>query len=298
MVRALVIVVALTATAGAQSAKLFEEGRALAKDGKWSEACDKFAQSLELERAPGTLLNYGDCQEHLGHVALAWRLFDEAAQADTNVERSKFARQRADAVLLKVGTIVVKLATPNAPGLALSVAGRIAKPAAEVRELVDAGEVVVEVGAPNMQPIRKAERASGGTTIVVEIPALEPVKRVETQTTTERRPSRVVAAYTLAGIGGASLVTGVVLGIVASAQYHQQFTLGNCTEGSPPPCNIDGYNKLESAITLANVGTVVGVAGALLIGAGAVVFFTAPRDVVVAPIATPQSAGLAVVGRF
>src|SRR5262245_58569014 len=95
-----VLVLALTATAAAQgggeSAKLFEEGRALAKDGKWTEACDKFAKSLELDHASGTLVNFADCQEHLSHYAQAYRLFDEAALAsdkEGNVERQKFARQ-------------------------------------------------------------------------------------------------------------------------------------------------------------------------------------------------------------
>ena len=302
MVRTLVLVVGLTAIAAAQpspqSTKLFEEGRALAKEGKWSEACDKFAKSLELERAPGTLLNYGDCHEHLGHLALAWRLYDEASTKDSNAERSRFARQRADAVLLKVGTIVVKMATPSAPGLSLTIAGRITQPAAEVRELVDPGEVVVEVSAPNMQPVRKTERIDGGKTIVIDVPALQPVVRVETQTTTERRHSRVIAAYALGGIGGVSLITGVVLGVVARAQYQSAFSSGDCMEGSPPMCNIDGFNSQNNAITVAQVGTVFGIGGLVLIGAGAVVFLTAPRDVVVVPTATTQSAGLAVVGRF
>lgn len=305
MARVLVFIVGLTAIAAAQpspqSTKLFEEGRALAKDGKWSEACDKFAKSLELERAPGTLLNYGDCHEHLGHLALAWRLFDEASVAsdkDGNVERSKFARQRADALLLKVGTIVVKLATPSAPGLSLTIAGRITAPAAEVRDLVDPGDVVVEVSAPNMQPVRKTERVDGGKTIVVEVPALHPVVHVETAIATERRHSRVVVAYALGGIGGATLVTGVVLGFVARAQYQAQFSSGNCTEASPPMCNIDGFNRQNNAITLANIGTVLGIGGLVMVGAGAVVYLTAPHDVVVVPTATTQSAGLAVVGRF
>ncbi|HEU4616168.1 MAG TPA: hypothetical protein VFS15_28920, partial [Kofleriaceae bacterium] len=52
-----------------ESTRLFEEGRALAKQGKYEQACATFSRSLELERAPGTLLNLADCHEHLGHLA-------------------------------------------------------------------------------------------------------------------------------------------------------------------------------------------------------------------------------------
>src|SRR4051812_15218187 len=88
MVRALAAIVGLalvSSTAHAQNAegaKLFEEGRALAADKKWVEACAKFEKSLELDPAPGTKLNYGDCHEHLGHLAQAYRLFMEVSEAD------------------------------------------------------------------------------------------------------------------------------------------------------------------------------------------------------------------------
>src|SRR5690349_10992929 len=114
---ALVVGLGATAWADTESAQLFEEGRALAKDGKYEEACTKFARSLELDRAPGTLLNYGDCHEHLGHLAQAWRLFDEAmrlSEKENNTDRAKYARERAEAIVPKTGTVVVKLATPDA----------------------------------------------------------------------------------------------------------------------------------------------------------------------------------------
>ena len=55
----------------AESTKLFEEGRALAKAGNFTEACAKFETSLSLDPAVGTKLNFADCHEHLGHFALA-----------------------------------------------------------------------------------------------------------------------------------------------------------------------------------------------------------------------------------
>ncbi|HEX5060845.1 MAG TPA: tetratricopeptide repeat protein, partial [Kofleriaceae bacterium] len=191
LVAALVVGLASIAAADGESTKLFEEGRELAKDGKYEEACAKFARSLELDRATGTLVNYADCHEHLGHLAQAWRLFDEAARAsekESNPERAKFARDRAQALVPKTSTIVVKLAAADTPGLAVSIAGRSAKPAPEIREVVDPGEVTIEVTATNATPFTKTERAEAGLKIVVEVPALaEPHEGGGGGTTTERR---------------------------------------------------------------------------------------------------------------
>ena len=302
LVAALIVALTATASADAESTKLFEEGRALAKEGKYEEACAKFDKSLQLDRAPGTLLNYGDCHEHLGHFAQAWRLFDEAARAsekENNAERAKFARDRAQALVGKTSTIVVKLATPDAPGLTVAIGGRTATPAAEIREVVDPGDVMIEVAAPNAESFKKSERAEPGLKIVVEVPALTLVAAPEpTPPVTKRRRTRVLAAYTLAGVGAVSLTLGITLGFVANGRYESQFDNGNCVQDEPPMCNNDGKKAQDNAISLAHLGTGFGVAGLLFVGAGAVVFLTAPKDTVVIPTATASSAGLAVVGRF
>lgn len=301
-----VVAIALVALIGvahadSESTRLFEEGRALAKAGKYEEACSKFAQSLEFDRAPGTLLNYADCHEHLGHLAQAWRLFDEAARAsekENNADRAKFARERAQALVPKTSTIVVRLATPDAPGLTVAIAGRTATPAAEIREVVDPGDVTIEVAGPNLSPFTKTARADAGLEIVVDVPKLEPMPHEVTTLLVQRRRTRVYAAYALGGIGAASLVTGVVLAISARSKYNAEFDSGRCSPGDPPMCTTDGKRAQDDAIARANIATVFGVGGLLVMGGAAVVFLTAPKDVVVIPTATASSGGLAVVGRF
>ena len=312
MVRArplgLLLVVGLTVTAAtaaaqqpsAESTRLFEEGRALAKDGKYAEACARFEASLELDRAVGTLLNYADCHERLGHLAHAWRLFDEAARESEkqgNAERVKFARDRAQQLVPRTSTVVIELAAADAPGLTISIAGRRAQPAPEIREVVDPGEIAIEVSAPNMQTFRKTERAEPGLRIVVDVPALAP-DRPAALTRTERRRSRVLAAYTLGGFGIAGVATGLTLGLVAKSRYQAELDAGRCSDASPPLCDAEGYRNANSAITLANVGTVFAAGGVLLVAGGAIVLLTAPRDTVVIPTASREAAGLAVVGRF
>jgi hypothetical protein len=294
MLRALAIVCLAVGTAHAQtpeSTKLFEEGRALAKDGKYAEACAKFETSLSLDPAVGTKLNFADCHEHLGHLARAYRLFTEAADAEqtSNPDRSKYARGRADALAPKLGTVIVRVAEPD--GVTLTIAGRFVPAAAEVRDVVDPGPVAIADGRGFVQTVS----VTAGASVIVEVPVAPtaPAPR-----TTVRRTTRVYAAYTLGGIGAASLTTGIVLGVLARGDYRAQIDAGHCSDESPPTCDEIGYSAQKDAVVLANMGTGFGVAGLALLGVGAVVFLTAPRDVVVSPTVSERSAGLTIVGRF
>jgi hypothetical protein len=67
---------------------------------------------------------------------------------------------------------------------------------------------------------------------------------------------------------------------------------------SKPVCDPSGFSTTSSAITLANAGTVISIAGVAAIAAGAVVWYTAPKDIVVAPVASGQGAGISVSGTF
>jgi hypothetical protein len=286
----------------------FEEGRELAREGKYAEACAKFAESVVLEPAAGTELNLGDCHEHQGHAAAAWHYYDRAATefARTNDKRASFARGRADALVSQLATVVVQIADATTPGLEVTIAGRSITPAANVvTKRVDPGEVVVRATAPGKPPLTRTTRAVAGATVTVDIPSFDaPVptsldKRVDHTAAVPRDPGRLRIAYGV-GVGGGGLVaTGVVLGLVARGNYQHQFDASNCSKiGGQSVCNGTGLTSQRSAITLGNVGTVVGVIGVAAIGAAAIVFVTAPRDVAIVPTASEHGGGVAVSGRF
>src|SRR5262249_4808571 len=151
--RGLAIVIVLSsAVAHAQEAtpgaKLFEEGRELSKQNKWAEACDKFEKSYAYDNGVGTELNLADCQEHLGHFAAAWRMFGGAShRLASEPARQKFARERAASLVEKTATAIVKLGDA-ATGTSVTIAGRGVKPAAEITEKVDPGNIAVHVVMP------------------------------------------------------------------------------------------------------------------------------------------------------
>src|SRR5215212_4797523 len=96
---------------------LFGEGRKLAAQGKYREACPKFEESLRLDPGMGTQFNLADCLEHTGRTATAWAQFLDvaaAARAAAQSERERVARERAAALEPKLSrlTIEVKAADP------------------------------------------------------------------------------------------------------------------------------------------------------------------------------------------
>jgi hypothetical protein len=109
----------------------------------------------------------------------------------------------------------------------------------------------------------------------------------------------VYIAYGVGAAGALSLASGIVVGLAAKSDYQAQIDNGQCMVlDQGPVCGPEGFAATNRARNLATVGTVLGVGGLALIAGGAVVFFTAPRDLVITPTVTSQSAGVTLVGNF
>jgi hypothetical protein len=90
----------------------FSEGKALMDQGHVPEACKKFAESLQLERRGGTLLNLAVCREKEGRYATALSLLHEArdrAVADARSDRIALADERMPFVLARVSSLTVRV---------------------------------------------------------------------------------------------------------------------------------------------------------------------------------------------
>lgn len=290
---------------GSEADRLFDEGRALAKDGKFAEACEKFTRSFEIDHAVGTELNLGDCHEQLGHLREAWRLFDAAAKEfdrTGNAARAKFARGRADAVAAKLVEIVVRVAQPAQPGLEITIAGRPEVPAAEIRERVEPGAIEVTASAPGGRPFATTAHVAAGASVSIEIPALggteapPPIVRHD-----DPRRARVRLAWVLGGAGGATAVTALGFALVGNSHYSTAADGPDCTHVSGGvTCNDVGTRAIHDAQRLADIGTGFALVSAALLASSAIVYLTAPSSdsVVVAPTANAQGVGFAVSARF
>lgn len=85
----------------ARAETLFAEGRSLMQQGKYAEACERFALSMQLDAAVGTLLNLASCMERTGDTKRACIHFAQArdlAHEKGQTERERFAEARLGAL--------------------------------------------------------------------------------------------------------------------------------------------------------------------------------------------------------
>lgn len=281
--------------------RLFEEGRAFAKEGKIAEACARFTKSFEIDHALGTELNLADCEEKLGHLRLAWRLFlaaaDESQRSD-DTKRTEFARARAEALAARLTEVVVNVAQPTAPGLAITIAGHPMEPAPVIRDRTEPGEIEIVATLPERPTFKTSVSGAAGASVSVDVPAFG--ARVIRVIPTHRRKSRVYLAWGVGAAGALSAIAGTIFALEGRSEYNTTVDGPHCgrvTGGVV--CDDVGDVKLAEAQERADVGTVFAIgSGALLIGA-AVLYLTAPRDrVTLVPSATTDHVGLAVRTAF
>lgn len=312
--------------------KLFEEAVALKEGGKYAEACAKFAKSFEADKlagrpAPGTQLNLGECAEREGQLRKAYVLFDEAekdygrrakgteaslakdpnsAELKRDLERAqagmRVARERADALAPRLAKVVVRIAEPAVDGMSVRIGDRSLPPAAEVIEYLDGGTVNITATAPNREPFSTSAKAESGKQVVVDVPALKVIggpKGEPPVVGPRRQRKRVLIAAGVGGIGVVLLGVSTITGLGANSDYDK--AAKNCTSvdgrlDCPNPADAAAVNK---AFDKADTATILGIGGIALAAAGAVIFFTAPREgMTVTPMASSSSAGISLSGRF
>jgi len=311
------LALAAASGAGAQSVpeatRLFDEGRVLADQGKFAEACERFGKSHELERAAGTMLNLGDCAERAGDLRRAWQLYDASAREYEQAGKEKsarFARSRADALAPKLATVVVRLAEPRAGGLTVRIGGRAVPPAAEIIERLLAGEVPIEVAAAGRAPFATTARAAVGGEVVVLVPPLrvtggtappEPPPEREPPRGPRQR-GRVLLAGGAAGLGVIALGAAGALAVAARSaygQYEDELAARGCTATCSAADYAMAARHFDRAALRADLATGFVIGGGALVAAGAILYVTAPRErVTIAPSASAHAAGVTASIRF
>ena len=179
--RALVAAMLVSTSALAQSQDvvsaeaLFIQGRDLMQQGKFAQACPKFAASQRLDPAVGTLLNLGDCYEKNGQIASAWARFREAqtmAQRQGRADRERIARERADGLEPKLPKLDIELSQQSVD-VEIKRDGNVIDPGQLGSHVpVDPGKHTVEATARGRKPWSTTVDVTGNLT--VRVPVLEP----------------------------------------------------------------------------------------------------------------------------
>jgi hypothetical protein len=304
-------------TGSAAAQQLFNDGRRLMKQGAFSEACPKLAESQRLDPGIGTLFNLADCHEQLGKTATAWGEFLEvAAQARTRGQNARVdaARARASALEPRLPRMTI-LVRANDPGLVVTRDGaEIGRAQWNSALPVDPGEHTVAARAPKKESWLRTVTITPGQTLPVEVPALDPIAtptpaaatapaRPPTTTLTSatttalppepppapespRGPNRVppAIAFGLAAVGAG---VGTAFGIMSKTKHDD--AAAHCNGNV---CDASGVALRDDARRAGNIATVAFVAGGAALVGGVILWFTAT------PPTSQSNASLGVGGSF
>ena len=311
-------------SASAEAEQLFRDGKRLMKEGDYAEACDAFEASNQKDPAVTTQLNLADCREKNGQLASAWGVFLEVERAtrgdDKQATYHKTAHDRAAKLEPRLSYLTVSVPDESkVSGLELTRNGIDVPSGSWNRAIpVDGGDYTITGHAPGHEEWSTTVHVDAeADQVSVDVPKFKEVDVLMEDTEAKQPPPDepdepiVVdspsaftgtrkAALAVGGVGLLAAGAGIVLGL--QSKGFEDDANGICMHS--PCARADEANALldksDSRALLANIS--FGVAGAAVIGAVVLWFVGAPdaasTETALAPVLTPDTRGVAVVGRF
>ena len=278
----------VTAAQRATAEALFQQGAELMEQKKFSEACEQFAASQQLDPGLGTTLYLADCYEQAGKTASAWALFQEAADGARRVQqadREQIANERAASLKARLSKLELRVsAARRIPGLELRL-NDVPVPSVSWNSPlpVDPGQMRVEARAPGKKPwFVEVQVAPGPASQVVEVaelanapqplatdPALDQKLAAHDHGATQR-----MVGYVVGAVGVVGLAVGGYFGY--RAMTLNKDSKADCRADDPNACTSAGAATRSDAQTAATLSTVTGISGGVLLGTGLTLVFTAP----------------------
>ncbi|HEX3769654.1 MAG TPA: hypothetical protein VHV30_02260 [Polyangiaceae bacterium] len=307
---------------------LFDAGKALLEGGQYVDACAKFAESKRLAAGLGVTLYLADCYERIGRTASAWTEFRsaEGLARQRGDKRAAVARDRALTLEGKLDRLTI-LVAPDVPRGELQILrDGAAIPPEEwgVAVPVDPGDhVVVASAAGHASRTLSAHLGPEGATATVRVdrlddlsasgaslvaaapaPATSTPAEASGDTSTPGAPD-ATRRWIGVGVGAAGLAgvaIGAVFGLKAKSKLDQSND-GPCDAADQ--CTDAGRQIRQDAEGAARVATIAFAAGAAAIGAGVILYLTAPKSdaapsatVGIAPLVLPAGGGAMLHARF
>jgi hypothetical protein len=280
---------------------LFQAGRDAAVRGDYREACAKFAESQRLDPAPGTLINLGDCKEHLGLFASAWQHYREAADRLAGDKRVEGVKARMTAIEPRLSRLTLTLAA-GAPAEVRITRDEVELGAASlgVAMPIDPGEHVVVVTAPGRDAKRytvKIAEAQSPTLKVEPGPVTRAIEAPPPPPPPPPSSGRAVGVV-IGSLGVASLVAA---GVTGAMTLQRKSTVED--ECPQQLCRTQsGVDAASQGKTLSLVSTITFATGLVGLGVGTYIFLSSGSRstpaVALGPVITPDTTGLRVLGRF
>ncbi|MBW2523629.1 MAG: hypothetical protein JRI23_05615 [Deltaproteobacteria bacterium] len=297
----------------AMAESLFQAAKELMEAGRLDEACPKFAESMRVDPAVGSLLNLARCHQLQGKTATAWAEYLNAAsmaRAAGQLEREEGAARFASELEGHLSKLTIVAPHP-VDGLEVRRGDVVVGgDALGVAVAVDPGRYVVEARAPGHRSwSTELTVGPSGDRQTVSVPELEP--GADDDGAGGDGGSAEVAYYALAGVatgvGAAGIVVGAVFGAQASSRWDD--AQAQCP-AAPTYCDAAGVELSEEAHEAATISTVGFVIGGVGIAGAAVLWVLAAQasaadesdrptaNLVLAPRVSPGSVGLCAGGTF
>jgi hypothetical protein len=277
--------VATAEEAKMQADALFRQGRAALAQGQYTAACDLLTRSYELDPAPGTQLNLGECEAMRGRVASAYLLFRAVEQRlDPSDVRAPIARSKREAAEARLPRLVVKLQSDAPADTRVRISDRMFTPA-ELREplIVDPGIVELTVLASGHETGTVQAVVEESKTTTVEIPsfnasavqlapaaasgrlqpALQPPASGSTRSSRHEPGKGIAGAFLGVGIGG--LVLGGIAGIITLDA--KRINQAHC-ETATQSCDTTGRDAADRGALFGALTTTGLAIGAVGVGVG------------------------------
>ena len=324
------------APAAAQSAAaeaLFNQGRELMKEKKFSEACEKFQGSHELDPSVGALLNLADCREQNGQIASAWAGYREAAslaRQRNDTRREHTAMNNAKKLESRLSYLVIEVPDEaRVNGMILMRNGEPVMSALwDEKVPVDPGKYVIRVEAPGYRPAEvEVDVEPRGGEARAPVPALEPAPAAPkgsgsqqpsgddvgegmpgltsdaTETDAGGMPTGRKIAIGAGAVGVVGLAAGAVFGLRASSLWDE--ARDECVGGDLGMCSMRGVSLGKDAQSSANLATLAFGVGVAAVAAGATLWFLNPpgadgeaEQTRIEPVFGAQTLGAQVTLRF
>jgi hypothetical protein len=267
---------------------LFRQGKELAANGRYAEACPKLADSHRLDPGGGAILALAHCYEGEGKLASAWAAFAEAvafAERDLRTDRRDEAKARIVALEPRLFWLIVSVDDPVENERVLDNGRELPRSVWSSRFPLDPGSHELVASAPGHVSWKRTLHVGkdGGTETVTipplaaEVSAAPPTKVASPRAKARSKLPKNEAS--LAPIGWSMLAGGAAAMAVGS--YFGLHAIGEAREADDRCPEQECSNRAavdgsKSARRSALVSTVAFSIGALGVGAGLYLVVTAP----------------------
>jgi hypothetical protein len=312
---------------------LFAQGRRLAGEGHYDQACPKFEESLRLDPGIGTRFNLADCWEHVGKTATAWAAFLDVAalaRAAGQAEREKIARDRASTLEPHLSHLTIGVSASNADAAVEVRKDDVAfgRPLWDSPVPVDPGEHVVEAKAHAKKSWKVTVAIAPGQGLSVMVPPLEAEQRatvVESSIVPAAGDSREpggsagapiveranaapatqrIIGFAVGGAGIVGLAVGIGFALLTKSKNDE--ASGICLGASP--CSAADVARHTSLVNDAQSDSTISIAsliaGGAAIAVGGVLILTSPTRsgpamaIEFGPTLSPGFSGLRLAGAW